>query len=379
VFLSKGKSPEKPKKILLIEFSEMGAVVLAFRGIYALKERYPDAEVYFWTFEENTGPLFLTGIIPRRNVIAAKGNNLISLFWNLIQTLIAIRKLKIDVVIDLELFARYSSVLSFLSGAPKRIGFYRYKMEGLYRGDLQTHRMIYNPYQHISESYLALIDSIEVKTNEEPLLKVQGSHNTYSLPHVPFSENDFRKASSILKNHNNSKIILINPGYEDKLRLRCWPKKNYVRFMEHFSDSKKWQLVLVGKSPAPDAYVKQFGDCINLTGALSIRELIALFFKASVLLSHDCGMVHLASLTPIHIVALFGPETPLLYSPLSENKKVFFKRLQCSPCFSAYNHRNSVCQDNKCLQEISAQEVIDHLGKFLKSEKPLEEKQEVIF
>ena len=88
-----------------------------------------------------------------------------------------------------------------------------------------------------------------------------------------------------------------------------------------------------------------------------MQELISLFSISKVIVGHDGGLIHLASLTDIFIIALYGPETPLLYEPLSKNKKIIYKKFSCSPCLSAYNHRNSICKNNKCMQAIGVNEV----------------------
>ncbi len=50
----------------------------------------------------------------------------------------------------------------------------------------------------------------------------------------------------------------------------------------------------------------------------------------------------------------FGPETSRLYGPLSPHATVFDLALPCSPCLSAYNHRQTFCDgDNQCLKQIS--------------------------
>jgi hypothetical protein len=46
-------------------------------------------------------------------------------------------------------------VFSFLTGAKKIAGFYRYCLEGLYRGSFITHKMQYNPFLHIAKNYLS--------------------------------------------------------------------------------------------------------------------------------------------------------------------------------------------------------------------------------
>ena len=61
------------------------------------------------------------------------------------------RRNAIDTVVDLELFSRFTGLLTGFCGADRRIGFYRYNNEGLYRGDMLTHRVAYNPHIHIQK------------------------------------------------------------------------------------------------------------------------------------------------------------------------------------------------------------------------------------
>ena len=48
-----------------------------------------------------------------------------------------------------------------------------------------------------------------------------------------------------------------------------------------------------------------------------MRELLTLYTLADVLVTNDSGPAHFASLTPVHTVVLFGPETPLLFGSRS--------------------------------------------------------------
>jgi ADP-heptose:LPS heptosyltransferase len=84
------------------------------------------------------------------------------------------------------------------------------------------------------------------------------------------------------------------------------------------------------------------------------------------LISNDGGPSHFAALTPIAIVTLFGPETPLLYAPLSPRAVTLFRRLPCAPCLSAYNHRRSPCDgDNQCLRQIPVVEALQQCRRLL--------------
>ncbi len=90
-----------------------------------------------------------------------------------------------------------------------------------------------------------------------------------------------------------------------------------------------------------------------------MRELLTLYTLASVLVTNDSGPAHFASLTPVHTVVLFGPETPLLFGSRSPATTIIWKQLACSPCVSVFNHRLSPCRNNVCMQSITVDEVFD--------------------
>ena len=100
--------------------------------------------------------------------------------------------------------------------------------------------------------------------------------------------------------------------------------------------------------------------CVDLTGyTRSIRELLMLFHGSDLLITNDGGPGHFASLTPIRALVFFGPETGRLYGPLGPRAQVLESGIACSPCLSAYNHRETFCDgDNQCLKRIAPAPVL---------------------
>jgi ADP-heptose:LPS heptosyltransferase len=275
---------------------------------------------------------------------------------------------RIDTVIDLELFSRVTSVLSFFSGAKAIVGFYRYHMEGLYRGNFQTHRVSYNPHQHISQSFMSLVYAINADAKEKPLLKMEIKKDDIARAKVVSSpkekSNVIKKLQEINPNITlSSKIVLLNPNASQLLPIRKWPLMNFMKLASDLLKSKDLFLVITGtKAEGEDAmaicnHVKN-DRCIDFTGKTSFNELIDLYNVSKVLVTNDSGPAHFASLTDIKIVVLFGPETPKIYSPLSKNCVSVYSNYACSPCVSAYNHRKTPCNNSRCLQAIGVERVL---------------------
>ena len=112
-----------PRRILVILLSEMGSLVLAHAMFARLKDRSIPAHPFTrCVFAKNREVLDLLGVIPAENVLTVSDRSLTQFVADVFKVVRAMRALEFDVVIDCELFARVSSIFSFLSGAPVRVG-----------------------------------------------------------------------------------------------------------------------------------------------------------------------------------------------------------------------------------------------------------------
>jgi len=152
--LGKPKGPDKPERLLFIELSEMGSTVIANPAIQKAKDEL-GAEIFFLIFERNVDSLRLTDTVPEANIVTIRETSLGALAMDSLRFLRWVRKAKIDTVVDLELFSRYSGLLTGLTGAKRRVGFHRFHSEGLYRGEMLTHRVSYNGHIHIAKTLCA--------------------------------------------------------------------------------------------------------------------------------------------------------------------------------------------------------------------------------
>jgi ADP-heptose:LPS heptosyltransferase len=355
----------------------MGAVILAYPLMKKLKETYPNAQLFFLVFKKNKVVLDLwKGLVPVENMVTLRDDSYAHFFVDTFKAILRLQKEKIDVAIDLEFFSRFTACLGFLSGAQKRIGFHGYHLEGLYRGNLLTHRIQYNPLLHISRSYLSFAQAIAQEQQLEPTLDILKEE--VELPRI--EGNSPKRIIAKLNALGLKKwrrLILINPG-EGVLALREWPLEYFVTLGRQFLRNKEDALVIVGTKGnlRRDEHLYSSLNQIrllNLTGQTTLAELFELFAVADALVTSDCGLAHLASMSKIDQFVIFGPEHPSVFKPLGKNAHIIFAALPCSPCLSAFNHRRSTCQHNQCLKVISPESVYDLVDKTLssKSHEPL--------
>ncbi len=354
----------KPNRILIILLSEMGSLVLAQPMINRIKKKYPKASLYILLFQQNREVVELFNAFPSKNILTISNRSFFSFVSDSIKAIFNLRQIKIDTAVDCELFSRISSLFSALSGATIRVGFHPHTQEGLYRGNFINHPVLYNPYIHISQQFITLAEALE--SDKFPLVKREIPKKNLTLPGISVSRQEIKIMTERLYTDfpdiKDKNLVLIYPG-GGLLPIRAWPLESYCHITIDLIQSG-YNVGIIGlkedKSVAEKIQSVCRNDrCIDLTGyTKSVREVIVLFHIASLLITNDGGPVHFAALTPIPIITFFGPETPALYSPLSPNAFNFHTNLACSPCLTAYNHRNSPCDgDNACLKLIKPEQV----------------------
>ncbi len=356
-----------PQHILIILLSEMGSIVLAGPMFASLRQRYPGATVHVLQLKRNQEVAKLLKLAHPENFHALDDRSGIELLKDVWRVVRAMRKLPLDVVIDCELFSRISSLMAYLVGAPLRVGFTPHTQEGLYRGGYINRAIPYNPYQHISKQFLSLVDALDdASFPRNKAAKVRDVPLHPELD-VTFSTTELQSYRDKLKAEHPSvahrKLTLLYAG-GGLLPERAWPIEHYARVARGLCNVGH-AVGLIGLSEdaalAADLKARTSSDlCINLTGyTRSIRELLMLFHAADLLITNDGGPGHFASLTPIRTFAFFGPETARLYGPLGSRASTYESGIACSPCLSAYNHRQTFCDgDNQCLKRVAPDPVL---------------------
>jgi ADP-heptose:LPS heptosyltransferase len=362
----KGVDPEPPRvrRILVILLSEMGALVLTRPMFERLREKFEGARIFVLCSEQNRQALELLDLVPDEDVLVVRSHSLTHLVADSANAIRRIRAIGIDAVIDAELFSRISAIYSGLSGAPIRVGFYRHTQEGLYRGDFINRPVLYNPYHHIAEQFVSLAEAIDSTTVPKVKRLVSSAPPP---PRVALREGELERARRTLVGRfpgiANKRLVFLCPG-AGLIPLRAWPVTHYVQTARDLT-ARGFVVAIIGLPQDRDlAQAIQAGcpdtACVDLTGhTASVRDLTVLLHLGELLITNDGGTAHFAALTPIPVIALYGPETPVLYGSRSNAAVNLYKGLSCSPCLTAYNHRRSPCDgDNVCLKSITPEEVL---------------------
>lgn len=356
MFCTQKAYPRQIKKILVTKYLGMGSILLATPVMKALREAYPESHLVFLTFEQNAA--FARRLNCFDEVRFFRTSSFSRLARDLFTMLPVLRREKYDLVMDLEFFARFSTIVSYVSGGRMRIGYY---MPLIWRGDLLTHLVHFNPYRHVTEVFQAQLSPLGVTVTDASI----------TPPEVVAAAKS--RVLSLLGEcgcAESERVIVVNPNASDLSRERRWPREYFETLITAAAALPGRKLILIG-APDESDYVATLhanlsGETrqrvFNMAGKLSVDEMVALLSVADLCISNDSGPLHIAAALGIPTVSFFGPETPTLYGPIGPHHEVFFAGLYCSPCLNVYNAKRAMCNGNNiCMFQINPDTVIRQL------------------
>jgi ADP-heptose:LPS heptosyltransferase len=359
-FLRIDHSLERPvKTIAVCKFVGMGSIVQSTPLLKTLRKNYPSARIIYIT---NISNVSLFHFIDEVNeVFHVSDKSMGSLISSNFRLLLKLWKNRPDVYIDLEIYSNYSSVITTMSLARNRMGFF--KDDKTYRKGMYTHMIFYNIKSPVSQTYLQFARLLGCK---EIIAEVSVNASKID-PGSPAIVNDK------LSNGITGKYILINPNASDLRLERRWPKENFVQLIRQLSkDLPGLKMILVGDRNESE-YVKRICSelrdvthVLDSSGKLTLPELITLIAGADLLITNDTGPMHLAFALKVPTVSLFGPCSPQQYGGTAKTISVY-KNVYCSPC--VHDFLIPPCKgDNQCMKKIGVTEVTEAVRKAMQND-----------
>lgn len=213
----KGKKREI-KNILIIRFWGIGSIILSSPTLKTIRENYPQAKIYFLTMKRNEGVYDGSNLMDE--IIYYNFKNYFNVFKDFFKVIFYIRKKKIDLAIDLEHFSKFSSIVTYLSGAWERAGFFT---KGQHREGVYTIKVPFSDYHHVVENFLNIPLYIGLKSNSGNLVK------------LPVTDKEKIYINQLLEKNKVGKkdlIVGININSSDFAIERRWPKEKYVELAD---------------------------------------------------------------------------------------------------------------------------------------------------
>src|SRR5437588_5638353 len=193
--------PREVRRILFVKFAEQGSTVLAYPAIRRAIDMVGRENVYFVVFQDNRFILDAMNVIPEENVITIATHSLFGFTFSTLRSVLQVRKIGIDAVVDMEFLTRFSAMLTFAPGAKTGVGFHTFCGDGPYRGDLMTHRLLYNPHLHTSQMFEAMVEAL---TRDPAVLPTFDFKPSVNQPLARFrpSPSEVAEINSLLQHQN---------------------------------------------------------------------------------------------------------------------------------------------------------------------------------
>jgi ADP-heptose:LPS heptosyltransferase len=139
---------------------------------------------------------------------------------------------------------------------------------------------------------------------------------------------------------------------------REWGLDNFRRLVDDLPP-ERYKIFITGTAADGQLLVPlltEFPTLTDLTGRLSLSELITFISKADGLIAASTGPLHLAAALGIHAMGIYPPIRPMhpgRWAPVGPKAKVFVKALDCEAC-----RRTGDCS---CIREIPPRAIEDYL------------------
>jgi heptosyltransferase II len=149
-------------------------------------------------------------------------------------------------------------------------------------------------------------------------------------------------------------IVALAPGAVGPSKR--WTAEGYAALARQFAADGFAVWILGGPNETPlAAEIAGAGGAVDLTGT-DLRDAILALGAASVAISNDSGLLHVAAALGTPSIGIFGPTSPWHWAPLNPLAAVIETKseLPCRPC------HKPVCRltHHRCMRDIGADEVL---------------------
>lgn len=344
-------------RILIIKVDQIGDVVTSLPSVYPIRKRFPDAEITFLTGEWSKDLLknnpYINNIeIYNSNRYSQEIRNRKSIIQR-IRYLRSIFKRRYDLIAGLrdDWLTLIFSLIYFPKARIDR-GTVRIKLK--YKNTL---RAIFK-----NEKDNEIVHEVDTNLKITEMAGAEPIREKRSI-FLSESERDWAEEFLSSKGLKEKKFVIISPGA--RWKYRRWDTQNFAILADRMREEFGLEILISGSKgevdTAEDMGRMMKGKSISAAGMFDIRQILSLLEKALICVANDSGMVHLTSGLNIPVVALFGAQDPMKFGPWSDINKVYYKKVECSPC----SQKRCKLKDNPCVNLIEEDEVFSGVREIL--------------
>lgn len=337
-----------------MNLGHLGEMVLSTAFIANIKDIFPEARITLmggkWATPIMEDSRFIDEIIVYNSNSYNRGVENKLTYAESINFVFDLKRKRFDLIFDLR--SDYWIMLySVICNTTFRIDFGAARVKKYLKGRFINSSL--GKGEHYCLRYLDMLDEIKplkkemklcLEINDEAMKRVENKFVNFGI-----NTSDF--------------VAIIHPFAEWKGRE--WGIHKFAKIGDYLSSCYGAKIIITGKKEDRERATELINlmttRANNLAGETTLKELVALISRANIFICNDGGPMHIAAALNIPIVALFGPTTPLLFSPWCENNKVIYQDMDCSPCEQRYCKKIP-----NCMELIKIEKIINAVDELCK-------------
>jgi heptosyltransferase-1 len=355
------------RTIMIVRLKALGDIVLSLPIIYALRERFPDADIRYLCrsryAEALGGETGLDGVVELPEGTFGQ--------YALVYRL---RRRRIDLVLDL-LGSPRSALITRITAPRVSIGM-----------DVGRRNWCYHyvlPREIIRDGRRVKLYTLEANREIVRMLKIWDRDESGGKRESDVARSRHRSGGNSWREGLAIGFPAAEPEREWARRYVCglavdrdalvgvvpaatyrsksWSAARFIELSRILAAEMDLVPVVIW-GPGEESYADEIAGHVPRTvkaPRTGIAKLGALINEMKLLVTLDSGPKHLAVLQGVPTVTLFGPTDPRIWDPMNELHRAVYRDIECTPC------RDRNCESNRCLAEITPREVADVVADLL--------------
>ena len=304
-----------PRNILIIDFGQLGDLVMSLPALRAIRARFPYAQITVAVGKPGGELISLSGyandILEVDRVALRDGPKLISI-GRILRFVSSVRKAKFDFVIDLHSLYE-TNLLGFFSGAPHRLYARRPNRSLDFLSNFVPRPGKERKTAHLVDRYLDILKPLGIQNPPRtPTLKTSAAA-------------DFAVEALLKKEKAQSRELLVGlfPGAGHVGRI--WPLENFAELADHLIRNDKVRVVVFA-GPEEREMVPQMRTVFPPTtiffDRLTIPQLASAQARLTLFVSNDTGPAHIAAAVGTPVIVLLDRPDPHSFTPVGPHNRL---------------------------------------------------------
>lgn len=303
-----------PRNILIIDFGQLGDVILSLPALKAVREKFPAARITVLVGTANAQIVELSGFADAVKAVDRVKLRDSSRLWSIkeILKLVAeVRRLKFDFIIDLHSLPE-TNLMAFLSGAKHRLFTQRENRSLDFLANFRPKPPLEDKTKPLNERYLHALTPLGLE-NSTSFIKVE--------PRLPDLENVKQLLRKSAVKNENLVGLFLGAGHPS----RQWSLENFALLARKLIEKDNLRVIVIlgpEERHLREKVAERFPPETIIFDKLTLAELFAALSLLRVFVGNDTGPMHLAAIAGASVVLILHKYAPTTFLPLTQKLEI---------------------------------------------------------